>query len=416
MPKSVINSARILSLDVVRGFAVLGILLVNIIGFGSVSAVMFNPALSFSAPSDVWAWAIVELTAEGAMRAIFSMLFGAGVLLFLDRGAGRGRLHFKRTFWLLVFGFCNVYILMWLGDILVTYALAGFVLYFFRNIRRKNLLVIALAMLTFLCVYAEMIYFGLEYTRQIAGQASTSLSQAQAELTAQWAEFHSMFAPGEAEISAELAQRRGSFFSVLSWTSAEYASILMEFIPMLLFWDALVFMTIGMVLYRYGLLQGNYSNQLYFFMAVIGLGFGFSINAYEIRQVLHSEFDILHTFSFFKFTYHLGRLAMAIGWIGLLILLLRRFGVGRRLAAVGRMALTNYLMQSLICLFVFTGIGLGLVGTLSRSELYLIVLLVWVFQLWLSPWWLARYHYGPAEWFWRYLTYGRAPQFALKSG
>ena len=94
---------------------------------------------------------------------------------------------------------------------------------------------------------------------------------------------------------------------------------------------------------------------------------------------------------------------------------MRRFGIGQRLAAVGRMALTNYLMQSLICLFIFSGIGFGLLGELRRTELYLVVVLIWAFQLWLSPWWLARYRYGPAEWLWRALTYGKAPKFTKET-
>ena len=98
MKQSITETDRILSLDVVRGFALLGILLVNILGFGAISAMAFNPPLGFSLPSDIWIWGAIELTAEGAMRALFSMLFGAGVLLFLERGESRGRLHFKRNF------------------------------------------------------------------------------------------------------------------------------------------------------------------------------------------------------------------------------------------------------------------------------------------------------------------------------
>ena len=88
MKQSITETERILSLDVARGFAVLGILLVNILGFGATSAMAFNPPLGFSLPIDIWIWGAVELTAEGAMRALFSMLFGAGVLLFLERGEG----------------------------------------------------------------------------------------------------------------------------------------------------------------------------------------------------------------------------------------------------------------------------------------------------------------------------------------
>ncbi len=403
MKPSTSETDRILSLDVVRGFALLGILLVNILGFGAFSALTFNPPLGFSLPSDIWIWGAVELTAEGAMRALFSMLFGAGVLLFLERGEGRGRLHFKRTFWLLIFGLINGYVLMWSGDILSTYALAGFVLYFLRKKSPKGLAILSAVLFACLCAYSAALNFGLEFLRNAADHNP--------EAAAGWAEFYDMFSPSGATIKAELAQRTGSFYALMSWSAAAYTSVLLEIIPMLLFWDALVFMCIGMALYRYGVLQGAHSDRFYLVITLVGFGVGLSVNAYEIYQMIASDFDILASFAYFKPTYQLGRLGVALGWLSLLILCMRRFGIGHRLAAFGRMALTNYLMQSLICLFIFTGIGFGLLGELRRSELYIVVLLIWAFQLWLSPWWLARYRYGPAEWLWRALTYGKTPRF-----
>ena len=398
------HTDRILSLDVVRGFALLGILLINILAFGAISAMTLNPTLGFSLTSDIWIWGAVELTAEGAMRALFSMLFGAGVLLFLERGEDRGKLHFKRTFWLLIFGLINGYVLMWLGDILFTYALAGFILYFLRNMSAKGLAILSVVLFACLCAYSAALNLGLEFLRSAANQ--------NAEAAAGWAEFYDVFAPSEAAKKAEIAQRTGSFLALMSWSATEYTIMLLTFIPMLLVWDALVFMCIGMALYRYQVLQGAHSDRFYLFTALAGFGVGLTINAYEIYLMIASDFDILETFPFFKPTYQLGRLGVALGWLGVLILAMRRFGIGRKLAAVGRMALTNYLMQSLICLFIFSGIGFGLLGELRRTELYIVVLLIWAFQLWLSPWWLARFRYGPAEWLWRALTYGKAPPFS----
>lgn len=122
-----------------------------------------SPSLGFSLPSDIWIWGAVELTAEGALRALFSMLFGAGVLLFLDRGEGRGKLHLKRKFWLLIIGLINDYVLMWSGDILSTYALAGFVLYFLSNKSPKGLTILSLVLFACLCVYSAVLNFGLEF-------------------------------------------------------------------------------------------------------------------------------------------------------------------------------------------------------------------------------------------------------------
>ena len=331
--QSIYETNRILSLDVVRGFALLGILLVNILSFGAISAMAFNPPLGFSLPSDIWIWGAVELTAEGAMRALFSMLFGAGVLLFLERGEDRGKLHFKRTFWLLIFGLINGYVLMWLGDILFTYALAGFILYFLRNMSAKGLAILSVVLFACLCAYSAALNLGLEFLRSAANQ--------NAEAAAGWAEFYDVFAPSEAAKKAEIAQRTGSFLALMSWSAAEYTIMLLTFIPMLLVWDALVFMCIGMALYRYQVLQGAHSDRFYLFTALAGFGVGLTINAYEISLMIASDFDILETFPFFKPTYQLGRLGVALGWLGVLILAMRRFGIGRKLAAVGRMALTN---------------------------------------------------------------------------
>ena len=358
MAQSVTKNERIVSLDMLRGFALLGILLVNILSFGAISAMIFNPSLGFSLPTDIWVWALIELTAEGAMRALFSMLFGAGVLMFLGKGDGRKKLHFKRIFWLLIFGLINGYVLMWSGDILSTYALAAFILYFLRNMSPKGLAILSAFLFACLCAYSTVLNIGLEFLRNAAVHNS--------EAAKDWAEFYELFAPNEAAIKDEIAQRKGSFFELLSWSATAYNSLLLEIVPMFLFWDALVFMCIGMALYRYQTLQGL----------------------------------------------HLG---VALGWMGLLILAMLRFGIGQRLAAVGRMALSNYLLQSVICLFIFSGIGFGLLGDLRRSELYIVVAIIWAFQLWLSSWWLARYNYGPAEWLWRALTYGKVPTFIRKS-
>jgi len=116
--------------------------------------------------------------------------------------------------------------------------------------------------------------------------------------------------------------------------------------------------------------------------------------------------------SFMQPTYHVGRIGVALGWMSLIILIYKNFNLGQKLAAVGRMALTNYLMHSLVCLFIFTGAGLGLVGELSRGELYLVVVGIWILQLLYSPWWLERFHYGFVEWLWRLMIYGQVPMLA----
>ena len=148
-------------------------------------------------------------------------------------------------------------------------------------------------------------------------------------------------------------------------------------------------------------------------MMLIGFLIGLSINAYEVLLITNSNMGIIETNGYLRFTYHFGRLFMALGYLGLIILLIKiekleslRF----RLACVGRMALTNYLMHSVIALFIFSGAGLGLLGKFSWSQLYFFVLPIWILLLYISPLWLKHFLLGPFEWLWRLLTYFKIPK------
>ena len=416
------ESQRIESLDVLRGFALLGILLLNIIGFGFISSGYVAPSLTIQSPADMAAWILVDLTAEGAMRGLFSILFGAGVVLFLGRdGNGRSWLHMKRTSWLLIFGLINGYLLLWTGDILVTYALCGLILFFARNVSGRRLLITSCLFIALLSLYNSGMYFGLSYLQDLATEASTLQSQGKtvpAELSAaqsDWHEFISEYRPSEAAIATEIAARGDSYVSAFLWTAERNTEILLGSLWFILLPDAFALMLLGMALFKLGVLQGEKHLSAYRHMAIFGIGCGLLINAYELWVAHASNFDTIASFNQIAPTYHLGRTAMTIGWIGVVILALRNLNIGWRLAAVGRMALTNYLMHSLICLFIFTGAGFGLVNQLERWQLYGIVLAIWIAQLYLSPWWLARYHYGPMEWLWRGLTYGHFPPLKRSS-
>ena len=414
--RPVVESDRIESLDVLRGFSLLGILLLNIIGFGFVAAAYTSPGLMIEDSNDLFAWAIIELTAEGSMRGIFSILFGAGVILFLGNGReGRGWLHAKRTTWLLLFGLFNGYILLWTGDILVTYALAGFALYFFRNLQGRTLLRLAVGLTVLITLYNAGSHFGLKYLRAnaetaVAMQAAGEpVPQDVANLADQWIAFESEFSPTADAIDQEISARGESYHSAFVWTAHHNTFILTESLWSFLLPDALVMMILGMALFKLGVLQGQLARESYAKMAVVGFSLGFAINGFEIWFAHQSQFDMIDAFLKLAPTYHLGRMAVAFGWIGLLLWLIKGGWQSARLAAVGRMALTNYLMQSLICMLVFTGAGLGWVDQMSLWQVYVIVLPIWLLQLWLSPWWLARFYYGPVEWLWRAMTYGAMP-------
>lgn len=420
-----IESSRIESLDVFRGFALLGILLLNIIGFGLLSPSYSNPGfdLANSGSASLFAWAGIELFAEGAMRGLFSILFGAGILLFTTGDNARsGWTHYRRTFWLLIIGLFDAFVLLWNGDILVTYALAGALLYLARHQSVKALITYAAILLLLMSMLHLVTGFALSYSYQayedvaaadVKGELAT-VTEEQKELAMGWQDFVADFELSDEQIEAELIARNESYASAFSWNAKKTVEVYVFVLPIYLFWDALAMMLLGMVLYKTGVLQAQRSRSFYLKLMLAGFAGGLMINGYEVAQVYRDNFSIFSSFAQMQPTYHFGRLGMAFGYIGLLGLICKSGALQAltlRLAAVGRMALTNYLMHSLICAILFTGLGFGLVGQFTRAELYGIVIGIWLLQLGLSPFWLRHYRFGPVEWLWRALTYGKLPKF-----
>lgn len=177
------------------------------------------------------------------------------------------------------------------------------------------------------------------------------------------------------------------------------------------FFDFFSMMLLGMVLFRAGFFRGRAPPRALWTMILLGYGVGLTVNYFEVSHILREEFSVL-SFLRTNITYDVGRIPLTMGHLGLLLLFAQSPGfdaLKRALAAVGRMAFTNYVMTSVICAFVFYGFGFGLYGELQRHQLYYVVAGIWLFQLVVSPLWLARYRFGPLEWLWRWLTYGERP-------
>jgi len=416
------ENERIESLDVLRGFALLGILVVNILGFGLTSAAFVDPGIYLTPFEglDSLVWALVELTSEGAMRTLFSILFGAGVVLFVSGPRAKsGGLHYRRNFWLLIFGLIDMYVLLWLGDILITYALGGAVLWLIRNWKPRRLIILA----SLLLLLGTLQNLAFKITLDVARDAAVLMEQAEiAEVeidagTQDWAqgwiEFEKFNLAEIEGIQDEMEVRSHSYRSAFKYNIEGASEMLFFNIPFIFFLDALMMMVVGMALYKLGILEGKRESHFYFKMMWTGFCVGLLINTYEVWACVNSGMDVLETNPFFRPTYHLGRLAMGLGYLGLILWFIKSNwlqSLRARLACVGRMALTNYLMQSLFGLLIFTGAGLGLIGKLSWSQIYLFVPLIWLFQLIISPWWLKHFYFGPVEWLWRYLTYLKQPK------
>ncbi|WP_025556860.1 DUF418 domain-containing protein [Sphingomonas sp. UNC305MFCol5.2] len=388
-------AARLASLDVVRGVAVLGILLLNIVSFGLPEAAYLNPrAYGGWHGADLGVWAINFVLFDGKMRGLFSFLFGASMLLVIERAEASGKnaasVHYRRMIWLLAFGLTHLW-LVWHGDILAHYALIGMLAYGLRRLPVEHLLGLGAGLI----LATTVIFAGLPGTIH-AGQELEALNRM-------------MGIPAPSEIAHELALYRGNYAGILHARFAEHAAT-----PLAMLWffgpETLAYMLFGMAGLRSGMLRGDWTRERYRRWLLVC--WGIALPLYGALAV----YQILAQFSLFSVA--LGGWALTVplrppmiaGWACLILLLAKPGGaLTERLAAAGRMAFTNYLLTSLICTTLFYGYGFGWFGHLSRWQLYPVVLAIWaMILLWSKPW-LARFRFGPFEWLWRSLARG-SPQ------
>lgn len=429
-PVPTTDAARIDSLDALRGVAVLGILLLNIVGFGLPGAYVDPTVFGGDTGADLAAWLTTSMLFEGTMRGLFALLFGAGIVLFTSRLEQAGvphaaDLHVRRMLWLVAFGFVDSHLLLWQGDILYEYGLAGLVVYAFRKARPRTLIALAASIFILIAVRGTLEVRHLEALRADARTAA-QLQESGATLTPQqqaaledWKRKLEQLKPSPEKLRNDIEAMRGGFGSAYEQVTTQLLYFRTKFFYRYGFPESFATMLLGIALFSLGALQGRWSARRYALLALGGYALGLGINAAEAYATLRSGFDPVTLQWVSLATYELGRVPLTLGHIGLVMLLWQSGvlrGAMRRLAAVGRMAFTNYLAQSLIGMLVFTGVGLGLYGRLNRHELYYVVAAIWAAQLLWSPWWLARYRYGPAEWLWRSLTYGRRQRIRRDAG
>lgn len=416
---------RILALDVARGVAVLGILIMNIWAFAGPQAFFDYPlAIAERAGAPVATWIVIHTLFEGSQRALLSLLFGIGAALSLARlersappGGARG-IYYRRTFVLIAFGLVNAYVFMWPADILFVYGLAGLCLYPLRRLRTRTLLAIALAALAVPILLRALDIGELRQLESAYVEAVTAeergevLSEAEERAIADWEQ-----ALKKARPSADDERMAAGIRTMQSGTLGEIAarqakvSLILQTIVAAKWWflDALAMMIIGMVLCRSGIITGPGQKGHYLAMIVAGFAVGLPLALWQTQALLASDFHPLQE-KIVKLGYDLRRFGMAIGYLGLVLLFCQAAAgqaIKRGLAAVGRMALTNYLAQSILCALIFYGFGLGLYGRVTGYQLYFVVAAVWAVEIAWSVWWLARFRIGPAEWLWRSITYRR---------
>ena len=411
-PRPVATSAeRIASLDFIRGIAVMGILAANIVAMGQpFPAYLYPDAFAVPhSPTEDWMWVWQLVLVDGKMRGLFTLLFGAGLYLFMERAWARGatvRLQVRRLLWLGLFGLVHFFFI-WRGDILFLYAVSGLLALIFIGLSaRKQLILGLLGYAAGGILYALMFGF-----MNMAAQAVPSGDAAQASMQeGLQTSKRSDLQDGEAELAI---RQEGSYPDFVAHNFDAHSFDPLSALIMFAF-ETLPLMLIGMAVYRMGFFGGAMAARKLRLWGWAGLALGGALTLWIALAAKADGLTYYGTLVAFMGWSHMPRLFMTLGLAALLVVHTPAAGgwLSSRVTAAGRAAFTNYLGTSIAMLLVFGNWGLDLFGLLGRSELYLVTLLAWVVMLAWSKSWLERYRYGPLEWLWRCLTYGK--RFRLK--
>ncbi|HEU4575769.1 MAG TPA: DUF418 domain-containing protein [Chitinophagaceae bacterium] len=415
---------RIDILDSIRGGALLGILVVTINFFGRPNEYFLNISYNNEYSGiNYYIWAIVVIFFSGAMRGLFSVLFGTSTILLLFRLEKRNSIisppdiYYRRLIILMIFGMVDAYIFLWNNDILYAYAICGLFLFPFRNAKPKLLIALGIFLLLIPGLKSTYTLYKLRELRQ-NGEVAVQLTREGKQLTAQQAENRQKWeayqaASNKSTLKAKALQRLNEtekgYFSIAKnnietvvWAQSEYF-YREEFL------DIFPFLLIGMALLKLKILTGERSKKFYWGMALIGYAVGTTIGLLQLHTYLKTDFDETQYINYLPFDlFQEKRLFMTAGHLGLLMLLYKYHLADwfmKLMAKVGQMTLTNYMMQAIIGAVIFYGFGFGLYGKLERYELYYVVLAIWIFQIIFSNVWMKYFKYGPVEWIWRSLTY-----------
>ena len=387
----------------------LGILAVNIAGFAGPTQATLSPNIPVpGSPADEAAFAFIFVAFEGKMRALFTLLFGASMLLFVERAEAAGRdgtaLQYRRLGWLLLFGLLH-YLLLWWGDILFVYAAIGLLALRFRNAEPKALVAAALLLFAGWHGYGAVVaHPGVNSEEQVRlGEARPALIAEEAKQTSEVRK----------EAAREIARYQAPFVEQIKdkILNRPFWQVGMT---MFTFGETFPLMLIGMALYRSGFFSGAWPRRRLWQLAGGGLALGLIPTLLVLGWVWPRHFPIQAMTAATFFWTALPHLTMALAYAALLMLAAPRLvqtTLGKRIEAAGRMAFSNYLGTTLVMTAIFYGWGLGLIGTVGAAGQMLFVALGWALMLGWSKPWLTRFRQGPLEWLWRSLTERRRLAF-----
>lgn len=416
---------RIQIIDSVRGIALLGILLMNIPFFANPDSYYnnLNVQNEYQGVNYIVWWIVVGFFG-GTMRALFSMLFGAGAILLLGRLEKRkmevtpADIYYRRLIVLFLFGLVNAFVFLWSGDILYMYAVCGLFLYPFRHVKPRYLLLVSLIFLLCISVKTAYHFYDLKEMRAAGEQAlvlekkGVRLNEAQTDARQKWTSYQNKNSVQalrkEADKQVQVIGKQG-YFGVLGMTSGFSVDAERNFFYDLGFFDIMIFIFLGMALFKLGVLTGNRSKKFYWTLLGISLPLGVALALWQCSTLVSLRFDATRIFDHSPLSPNQPRrICLSLAYLSG-IMLVFKYGLAKNMlgafSRVGQMAFSNYLMQSIICAFLFYGFGFGLFGRLERYQEYYVVGCIWIVQIIFSNVWLQYYRFGPFEWLWRSLTY-----------
>ncbi|TDF38511.1 DUF418 domain-containing protein [Alteromonadaceae bacterium M269] len=398
-------SNRYLTLDLLRGVAVLGLPTMNMLSFAMPVAAYLNPTVYGNHDFlNHFLFAFFNLFADQKFMGLFTLLFGAGIVLLAEKRAEKdqkvGWGHYSRMFWLLVIGWLHSFFI-WENDVLTLYAMIGALVYPIHKLSTKTVLSISVVSLLIAAYFFQ--FPNLDHEQLESENNETPF----------W-----IYSPSDEQIEQDIAEKRGSYSEVMQSARRAYYEPLSDEVSdeeelLASFSYALMAKTFGMMclgiaLYKSGFLLASWSRRRYQIIMKLALAIGFSLSIFGLAWNYSHSWNIGAYFSVGIAASSVGAIFTTLGYAAVVVLIVQKGlmqNMVERLSKVGQMAMTNYLMQSVICGFIFYGYGLGLFGSVSRLGLIPIILSLWVFQIYFSNWWLKRFTQGPMEWLWRGLSY-----------
>jgi uncharacterized protein len=378
----------------------------NIISFAMPEWAYITPAAyGGDSLADQIAWFFAFIFIDGKMRGLFSLLFGASMMLVIDRAVTKGesaaRVHYSRMAWLAAFGLAH-YFFIWLGDILFLYAIVGMVAFCFRDWQPAKLIKSAFAIFAIGMLLWGVQFVGLQYWQYLATQPGAGAEMAQT--------YREMMANPSFDMNPapEIALYHGSYGQIVADKFNDWAVPIMTLLQSIC--ETLPLMMVGMAMNKSGFITGGWAAAQYRRWAVRLVPLGLLLTGGLAAWMIMARYDRITALAIFFFWGAIPRMMLTIGYAAALILIIQRYHEHPMLthvAAAGRAAFSNYLGTSIVMTTIFYGYGFGLFGHVGRAGLWVFVLGAWAVMLFWSKPWLMKFHYGPLEWLWRSLARGQ---------